>query len=161
MTMQTATLFNRLRKKALNLTNSDLALVRSRLEEEAKFLPEKHKQIYSKDYFTYLYLTFQNILKTPSIDNTEPIDDLALEKLMKKINRIERKPVKNFFSIVIPHLVFIEKKPIHPTGMLFPGGKKIICKDGMYYCPVKDIQSEIDLALCDACIAYDSSQLKH
>ncbi len=158
--MQTATLFNNLKKKACKLTNSDLALIGARFEKAVEFVPEKYKKIYSKDYFTYLYLTYLEIIRTPSIDTTESIDDRDLEQLMEKIERVEEEPAKTFLSVVVPYLVFIAKKPIHPTGMMFPGGEKIICKDGIYYCPAKDIQSGIDLALCDACIALDSSELE-
>jgi uncharacterized protein (UPF0305 family) len=48
--------------------------------------------------------------------------------------------------------------PLHPVGMKFPGGNRIIKKNGKYYCPVRDKQDNI-YSLCEFCVCMDYTEL--
>ncbi|MEN6397138.1 MAG: DUF2115 domain-containing protein [Methanoregula sp.] len=49
--------------------------------------------------------------------------------------------------------MIVQKEPGHPVGMQFPGGDKVELVDGVYYCPVREKQGEVDAALCPFCPA--------
>jgi uncharacterized protein (UPF0305 family) len=49
--------------------------------------------------------------------------------------------------------MIVRQEPGHPAGLRFPGGDRIECIDGVYYCPVKEKAKDVDAALCPFCPA--------
>ena len=49
--------------------------------------------------------------------------------------------------------MIVQQEPGHPVGMQFPGGDKVAHIDGVYYCPVREKQGDVDAALCPFCPA--------
>ena len=91
------------------------------------------------------------------------IDENILNKLFDRIDRFKCgvKGEESFIKlskIVVPYLIFMAKKPLHPVGMRFPGGKYIVEKNGVYYCPVKNRQKN-EYSLCEFCVCEDIEKL--
>ena len=49
--------------------------------------------------------------------------------------------------------MFVLQEPAHPVGTPFPGGDTVEFVDGVYYCPVREKQGDVDAALCPFCPA--------
>lgn len=52
--------------------------------------------------------------------------------------------------------MFVQGLPGHPAGMLFPGGERVECVDGVYYCPVRTKANDVDSAFCPFCPALQT-----
>jgi uncharacterized protein (UPF0305 family) len=164
--MDSTDLLNALQKEALKISNEDICLARAAVVESVQDLPEKYRKAYSSDYFTYLYEAFQELRICKTLYKAEPVDDEEHRDLLTKISQQNDKSnprqraFLRFVTVVTPYLVFVAKRTIHPPGMIFPGGLMIISQGSEYYCPVRNKQSGVELALCDFCKCRDSEQLK-
>jgi uncharacterized protein (UPF0305 family) len=50
-------------------------------------------------------------------------------------------------------------EPGHAVGTPFPGGDKVECIDGIYYCPVREKADDVDAALCPYCPALQTPEI--
>ena len=55
--------------------------------------------------------------------------------------------------------MFVQRIPGHPVGMPFPGGDRVDCIDGVYYCPVRTKANDVDAALCPYCPAEQTPEI--
>jgi uncharacterized protein (UPF0305 family) len=163
--MNTSELLSKLQKDSRSISNSDMSLARAYAMEAVEHVPEPYKTIYSSDYFVFLYESFLEIQKCrPDEIVIREIDSEEYEAAFSSINEKndpddrKRDAMNRFVSIVHLYLTFIVKKPLHPVGMIFPGGLKITEDGTFYYCPVKDKQSETGISFCEFCICKDSEE---
>ena len=162
--MNTRELLASLEKDARRLSNNDIMKARSFMLNYVKFLPEKYKKAYSTELFSYYYETFMEIKSLRSNPAIEEIDVETYKELIKNYSHeLSEDPLEDYFqrfmSVVTPYLIFITKKPLHPVGMIFPGGMTIMELNGEYYCPIKNKQKEVDIALCKYCICKDNEEV--
>jgi len=54
--------------------------------------------------------------------------------------------------------MLVQGIPGHPVGMPFPGGDKVECIEGVYYCPVRTKANDVDAALCPFCPALQTPE---
>lgn len=164
--MNRSELLTELKEQAQHITNEDLSLARAAAMEAVEYVPEPYKTIYSSDYFTFLYENFLNLKGHEQVRDEEEIDAGEYDSLLHSIkdkNDLEgrkKEALTRFSGLVLAYLVFILREPLHPVGMVFPGGMRITQKESHYYCPVKDKQSETNIAYCEFCICKDSSELE-
>ena len=165
--MNTSELLSKLQKDSRSISNADISLARAYAMETVEHVPEPYKTIYSSDYFVFLYESFLEIQKCRSheivIQEINPEDyESALSSINEKNDTDDRKKdsMNRFITIVHIYLTFIVKKPLHPVGMVFPGGLKITEDGTFYYCPVKDKQTETGISFCEFCICKDSEEQK-
>ena len=164
--MDSTDLLNALQKEARKISNEDICLARAAVVDSVQDLPEKYRKAYSSDYFTYLYEAFQELRTCKTSDITEPVEDEEHRGLLTRISQQKDKsnsPQRaflRFVAVVIPYLVFVAKRTIHPPGMIFPGGLMITSQGNEFYCPVKNKQSGVELALCDFCKCRGSEELE-
>ena len=155
--MRSRELFKRLKEMAKDFSIQDLMNVRVFLEEDMKYLPENYKEQYLKNQIMYFINTLKEIKRRKDDDIEDyPIDEGKLKDLLERIEGFKRgvKGEESFIKlskIVVPYLIFIEKKPLHPVGMKFPGGRCIVKKGDKYYCPVKNKQKN-EYSLCEFCV---------
>jgi uncharacterized protein (UPF0305 family) len=157
-------LLKKLKKDAMEFSIHDLMNVRVFLERDMQYLPKDYKESYLKNQIMYFINTLNDIRKI-NIDNIVDynIDKNTLNKLFDRIDRFKCgvKGEESFIKlskIVVPYLIFMAKKPLHPVGMRFPGGKHIVEKNGVYYCPVKNRQKN-EYSLCEFCVCEDIEKL--
>jgi len=55
--------------------------------------------------------------------------------------------------------MFVLREPGHAVGTPFPGGDKVECIDGVYYCPVRDKADDVSAALCPFCPALQTPEI--
>lgn len=157
-------LLKKLKKDAMEFSIHDLMNVRVFLERDMQYLPKDYKESYLKNQIMYFINTLNNIRKI-DIEKVMDynIDENTLNKLFDRIDRFKCgvKGEESFIKlskIVVPYLIFMAKKPLHPVGMRFPGGKHIVEKNGVYYCPVKNRQKN-EYSLCEFCVCEDIEKL--
>jgi uncharacterized protein (UPF0305 family) len=62
---------------------------------------------------------------------------------------------REFIKIVSVYLTFIEKRPLHPPGIIFSGGDTVYENKGIYYCTGKKQFKNEDHALCNFCVCHE------
>jgi len=129
--MNTKELLASLEKDAKRLSNNDIMKARSFMLNYVKFLPEKYKKAYSTELFSYYYETFMEIKGLRSNPLIEEIDVETYKELIKNYDQqVSEEPLETYFqrfmNVVTPYLIFITKKPLHPVGMILPGGMTIM-----------------------------------
>ncbi|WP_135611848.1 DUF2115 domain-containing protein [Methanococcoides sp. AM1] len=163
--MNTADLLGSLQKDARNMSIADLMKARAFMVRSASGLPKKYREAYSTELFNYLYTIFTDISNLKRPEKNETINAEEYDDLIKRLNKMGVSEDQNqeYFNKLVNltalYLVFIVKKPIHPIGMVFPGGDQVLEKDGTYYCPVKDKQNDVECALCKFCICRDAEEM--
>ncbi|MDR0980541.1 MAG: DUF2115 domain-containing protein [Methanocalculaceae archaeon] len=60
--------------------------------------------------------------------------------------------------LIAAYAMYIAEEPAHPVGTPFPGGYTVELHEGVYYCPVRAAQGEVDEALCRFCPAVQSRE---
>ena len=60
--------------------------------------------------------------------------------------------------LIAAYTMYIAEEPAHPVGTPFPGGYTVELHEGVYYCPVRAAQSEVDETLCRFCPAVQSRE---
>ncbi|MBP2029578.1 uncharacterized protein (UPF0305 family) [Methanohalophilus levihalophilus] len=160
------TLLKGLKHQASRFSMFDIIKIRAYMIDNVKHLPEKYQKTYSVDLFEYLYRTLHEIKDAEISDSKVSLDRDKLKETNACIDKLaanakhDEVMFTNFLRTVALYLIFIGNKPIHPRGMQFPGGLKIIFRDNGYYCPAKEKQSEIEMALCKFCICKDLNEIE-
>ena len=125
-----------------------------------RYLPGDYREHYLRNQIMYFMNTLKEIKRKGDDDIEDyPIDDGKLRDLLERIESFKRgvKGEDSFIKlskIVVPYLIFIEKKPLHPVGTRFPGGKCIVKRGDKYYCPVKNKQRN-EYSLCEFCVCEE------
>lgn len=158
-------LLKKLKEDAKKFDIHDLMNVRIFLERDMQYLPKDYKESYLKNQIIY-FINALNEIRNIDLNNIkeDTIDENILNNLFDRINKFKYgvKGEESFIKlskIVVPYLIFIAKKPLHPVGMRFPGGKYIIEKNGVYYCPVKNRQNN-EYSLCEFCVCRGIEEIK-
>ncbi len=60
--------------------------------------------------------------------------------------------------VIAAFAMFVCEEPAHPVGTPFPGGYAVELHEGVYYCPVREVQGEVDETLCRFCPAVQSRE---
>ncbi|HET6581381.1 MAG TPA: DUF2115 domain-containing protein [Methanoregula sp.] len=55
--------------------------------------------------------------------------------------------------------MFVLREPGHAVGTPFPGGDKVECIAGVYYCPVREKADDVQAALCPFCPALQTPEI--
>jgi uncharacterized protein (UPF0305 family) len=55
--------------------------------------------------------------------------------------------------------MFVLNEPGHAIGTPFPGGDKVECIDGVYYCPAREKADDVNAALCPFCPALQTPEI--
>jgi uncharacterized protein (UPF0305 family) len=59
---------------------------------------------------------------------------------------------KDYIGTISVYLVFIARRPLHPPGMKFSGGKEIVLAGGIWRCPGKKKYIGDPESLCKYCV---------
>ena len=89
-----------------------------------------------------------------TVNKDEFIDSVAtLKSYQNEESKTSKTKFPLVYGIVSLYTTYILEEPIHPVGTPFPGSLKVIEKDGVFYCPVKEANLEAPNAVCKMCIA--------
>jgi uncharacterized protein (UPF0305 family) len=71
----------------------------------------------------------------------------------------EKDPRLTFLNFLLAGFcMFVLLEPAHPVGTPFPGGDTVEYADEVYYCPVREKSSEIDMGFCQFCPALQTPE---
>ena len=158
-------LISNLKKKANRFNPSDFMKIRSLMLQSTENLPPKYRQIYGEELFRHLYETIEEIKRynaTPQLSTFDREDCLELIQridLMQEEDNEKNRLFADLAKLTSIYLIFGAGKPLHPLNMEFPGGRKIAKKDNEYYCPAKNKQKDVEIALCKFCICKDMDEM--
>jgi len=69
-------------------------------------------------------------------------------------------PALRFLKYLLAgYCMLVLDEPGHPAGTPFPGGDEVEFTNGVYYCPVRDKESDVDAALCPFCPAMQTPSI--
>ncbi|MBE6505525.1 MAG: DUF2115 domain-containing protein [Methanobrevibacter sp.] len=152
-------LLNVLKRHSGTISVFDLMEVTTELIDDTQYVQKEYREKSHAVYVKY----FLGRIKSIRDDNTEYdgnidkedfIDSVATLKSYHEEESITSKTkFPLIYAIVSLYTTYILEEPIHPVGTPFPGSLKVIEKDGIFYCPVKESNLESPNAVCKMCIA--------
>jgi uncharacterized protein (UPF0305 family) len=104
---------------------------------------------------------FNRLTGTSYVGCEEEIDTAKLEDLKHAIDHYfalyapDDEEFKEFIKIISIYLTFIEKKPLHPPGIVFSGGKTVYQRGNIYYCTGKKYFKKEEKSLCNFCVGLE------
>ena len=104
---------------------------------------------------------FKRLTETFNGDFDEEIDTTKLADLEGAINHYfalyapDNEEFREFIKIISIYLTFIEKKPLHPPGIIFSGGGTVYENGEIYYCTGKKSFRKEDYSLCNYCVCHE------
>ena len=148
-----------LKKYSETISVYDLMIITGEMQEDSKYVQESYRKKSHEVYVRYFLMRINDIkadsnIYSGDIDKNDFIDSIA--RLKSYQNEESQKFKSKFpliYTIISLYTTYILEEPIHPVGTPFPGSLKVIEKDGVYYCPVKDANLESPNAVCKICIA--------
>jgi len=157
--------------KALSAyTVFDLQYIGGYLKREADRLPDPYRRQY-KPYCMDLFDQYHAFMQEyrPGIVCHGPLPDIDLWKKYwadvpkycyqdtapsKDPRPAQNHPLSKFFyRLVFAYVMFVKGGCGHPVGMPFPGGLRIRQVGNVVYCPIRDREQDLPLALCNFCPA--------
>lgn len=152
--MRKKDLLEALKKDALKITYLGFALARRYLSEDFKFVPESLGRAWIEEILRYFAEHLFELMRMERVDEgeieTEKFKGL-MERLEKQAENEYEKAFLKISRVVVPYLIFIARKPVHSTGIKFPGGKGIKQVGDKYYCPAKEKQLN-PYSFCEFCV---------
>lgn len=142
---------------------TDIMMACSYLKEESKYVQPGYREEYDRLYIENFLLGIKKIMEDrnsyPGLVDIEELKK-AFEILKEQELRLKNETDQHLrffriYKLITLYTTFVRDEPVHPVGMLFPGGFKIKCEDGVYYCPVKKNQKDNPGAVCGICIAEE------
>jgi uncharacterized protein (UPF0305 family) len=104
---------------------------------------------------------FRKLTETPFSGKDEEIDTKELTALEESIDHYfslyapDNIEFREFVKIISVYLTFIEKRPLHPPGIIFSGGDTVYENKGIYYCTWKKQFKNEDHSLCNFCVCHE------
>jgi uncharacterized protein (UPF0305 family) len=111
----------------------------------------------------YNYDTLVEILSRKCLDPDFEIDDKRLKDFQHRIDYYldtyapDDSDLKTYITGISTYLAFIAKRPLHPPGLEFDNGFRIVKKGSSYYCDGKKQFIKEDQSLCKYCICKQLS----
>ena len=69
-------------------------------------------------------------------------------------------PTLRFLKYLLAgYCMLVLAEPGHPAGTPFPGGDEVEFVNGVYYCPVREKEGDVDTALCPFCPAKQTPSI--
>lgn len=104
---------------------------------------------------------FKRLTETTLSGEDLEIDTNKLKALEKSIDHYfalyapENIEFREFIKIISVYLTFIEKRPLHPPGIIFSDGDTVYEHNGIYYCTGKKHFKKEDHSLCNFCVCHE------
>jgi uncharacterized protein (UPF0305 family) len=116
--------------------------------------PKIIEQIFST-YHTLLRMQREDGL-TLTDQDLEPCFTEFCDMVEKKIllqQDPDRQRVELVYYLLLAFNLFVLRQPVHPLGTKLPGGLCVQCRNGRWYCPVKEKTALLKETLCYYCCA--------
>lgn len=106
----------------------------------------------------YDYAVFRELLAASATASGTSVDEVRLADFRELIDRYMdtyapgNEGLKTYVRTVSTYLAFIARRPLHPPGMKFSGGRSIESRGGYWHCPGKKEQITAPGSLCKYCV---------
>lgn len=148
-----------LKKYSATISVFDMMEITGELIEDTKYVQAEYREKTHKVYVKYFLGRIKHIRDDKNtydetIDKEDFIDSVATLKSYHEEESITSKTkFPLVYGIVSLYTTYVLEEPTHPVGTPFPGSLKVIEKNGVFYCPVKESNLESPNAVCKMCIA--------
>lgn len=148
-----------LKKYSGTISVFDLMDITGELNEDIKYVQSEYREKTKEVYIKYFLGRIKDIRSdtteyNATVNKDEFIDSVAtLKSYQDEESKTSKTKFPLVYGIVSLYTTYILEEPIHPVGTPFPGSLKVIEKDGVFYCPVKEANLEAPNAVCKMCIA--------
>ncbi|MDD5419941.1 MAG: DUF2115 family protein, partial [Methanomicrobiaceae archaeon] len=68
----------------------------------------------------------------------------------------ERRELELLYYLLAGFAIFVLGRPAHAAGTPFPGGLQVEERDGVFFCPIRDREDDVETAICPFCPAKPS-----
>lgn len=138
----------------------DLQLLRGAVERELMHLPRVYRDRLHSKMIEQIFGTYHTIM---TLDEEErdnwPLDaehreywEVVCMVCLEEFNPLH--PRLLFLHYLLTAFrIFVMGVPAHPTGTPFPGGFRVWSEGADYYCPVKEREGDVKIAICRFCPA--------
>jgi len=106
----------------------------------------------------YDWQAFNELLAIDRAPEDGVIEEDALADFRERIDRYMsahlpgNEGFRDYVRTVSVYLAFIARRPLHPPGMKFSGGKEIALVEGIWRCPGKNAYAGEPASLCRYCV---------
>ena len=148
-----------LKKYSRTISIFDMMDITGELAEDIKYVQKEYREKTQEIYIKYFLVRINNIRDDQSqynsaVDKEDFIESVAtLKKYQQEESITSKTKFPLVYALVSLYTTYVLEEPIHPVGTPFPGSLKVIEKDGVFYCPVKEANLEAPNAVCKMCIA--------
>lgn len=154
-------LLDALKNEAGTIHITDIIAAFNYLKKESMYVNANYREEYDHAYVQSFLMRIKGIRDDKKyyeglVNPGELQKAIKILKGQQKQAEHDHNQHMDFFKIyqlTTLYTTFIMDEPVHPVGMLFPGGFKIKQDAGIYYCPVKENQKDNPGAVCGICIA--------
>lgn len=146
-----------LKKYSSDISVFDMMDFTSQVIKENRYVQESYREDSQKSYIESFLLRVKDITRD-NRDYGEYIDRDAFVDAVDylRVNHTKeslKSKVPLIFNIASLYATFILRESIHPAGTPFPGSLRVECRDGEFFCPVKDANIDSPNAVCRICLA--------
>ncbi len=153
----------------------DLQVIGGAMREEIRKLPSPYRERvggYLMDQiFGVHHRLLQNLWNSEFTHLTSPVRDADLFQKFCNMVPLGCLPAESgsgrclphyrpryrlFYYLIACYVMFVEESPGHPVGMPFPGPLRVENRDGIFLCPVRDKEKEVEYSICNFCPARQS-----
>ncbi len=140
---------------------AELQDIRGQLEQEFRHLPAGYRRrlypkVMEQVFGTHHLLLVTSQKKIPGSGDRLPPDFVRYcDMAVREIARAERKRKRSvlLYYLLAAFNLFVASLPGHPVGTPFPGGSRVELENGVYYCPIRDKEDDVESSICPFCPA--------
>ncbi len=140
---------------------TELQAIRGQLEQEFRHLPPGYRRRLYPKVMEQVFGTHHLLLLTSrrGVRNAEeslPTDfyrfcEMA-ERESSNAEPSRRRSVFLYYLLAAFNL-FVVSLPGHPVGTPFPGGSRVELENGVFFCPIRDKEDDVESSICPYCPA--------
>jgi uncharacterized protein (UPF0305 family) len=154
-------LFHLLKKESAELHSSYGKELQSDSSNE---IDDSADRSFVKQVTDYNQKIWREILTTDGFDEQYEIDLdtlIGFTRLLREYleyHATNRTMVQQYVRIISVYLTFVAKKPLHPPGMVFAEGNKLLSSGSEFYCPIKKHHLDRTPSLCSYCVSKPAAE---
>lgn len=139
----------------------ELQDIRGQLEREFRHLPPGYRRRLYPKIMEQVFGTHHLLLVTSrkgirgAGERLDPDFFRYCDMAEREISRAEphRKRSVLLYYLLAAFNLFVVSLPGHPVGTPFPGGSRVEQENGVYYCPIRDKEDDVESSICPYCPA--------
>jgi len=143
---------------------TDLQRVRGVIENECRSLPRAYKSLLlpkSIEQVFDAHHCLMSLYRKKETADRHPTDEKLSEFCTmagEAVSNAEDPEVTMLYYLLAAFTTYVMELPGHPVGTPFPGGKEVTQRAGIFYCPIRDKEDDVETAICPYCVARQDEE---